>query len=1448
MTQLNIVLLGGLAVDADGERIADLHYGKVRALLAYLALEPERPHRRERLAGLLWPDSPDDSAHRSLRTALYRLRRALSDHDADPPYLLITRDALQLNPDAGIRVDVGRFLRRVTAVEAHQHDHLETCSDCLRNLEIAAELYRGELLPSFSLDSAEYEGWLVMRREALHQRALTVLHHLATAHLTLGNYDAALSYARQQITLEPWQERAHRQVMHALAMSGQRAAALAHYATCQQILDEELGVEPESSTQELYERIRSGGLGQEAQQEFLAPAPTVILESNPGASPQISETDPLDAPPVQPLETATAVAHAALESERRLVTLVLVDIAGSHAILEYAGTEAWAEMIGPAMRILFGEARRMGARVQQTKPDAVVATFGVEVAHEDDPERAVLTALAMRLALHSYAAEIGRPLDLSVSVHTGEAVVSSLGHGPAVMGDVQVTAEQIHAQLQPGTLWVSRATYQLVRPLFTWEPAGDQGYRPLAYSAGIDKGRGLPGLTSLLVGRDREVVALGEAISRLVSGIGGIVTVVGEAGIGKSRLVAEARRAAYGARSEVQSSSRVPDPAQANADGAVLRWVEGRCLSYATQAAYQVWVDVVRSLIGVTADTAPTEVRTALHAQMEAVCGDRCGDVYPLLAWLMALPLDEEAQARIRGIDAQGLRVLAFRAIAMLMEDAAAQAPLVVVLEDLHWSDIASLTLLEQLLPLTDRIPLLIIGVMRPETDHACWHLREVADREYHHRHTDIELGPLSPEESTALVGQLLHVDDLPEELRGRVLAHAEGNPFFLEELLRTLIDTAAITYDAETGRWHAQDAVSALPIPMTVHGVIVSRIDRLPLESKQVLQLASVIGRIVPRPLLAALAGDDGLDDRLYTLQRAELLRERARLPEAAYIFKHQLTLEAAYDSLLQRKRRTLHQRVAEALEQSYEAHVDDSLGLLAHHWERAGDVEQAVHYLQRAGEQAAAQFANDEAVDYFTRALSLVPERDIDRRFDLLLAREAVFALRGMRERQSADLDALENLSTLLNGPEHDVVRRQAEVALRRAKYFEAVAQYGEAVNAAQQAVALAERIHDTETQARGYLAWGNALPKGDEQHSKLVQALDLATAAGHQTLQASALVPLHFFVLQQYAEYADYVKAELLHEALRIYRKLGDRMGEVQTLVYLATHFKNVRQFDPAQTYGLEALHLARQTGLRWEEAWACGVLAIVHADRGDYTVARRYWETVVTIGREIKYPGVEFLALASAGYLSVSLGDRTQAQAYYEAARDRVIFDLLGTMGIGRFGLLAHYLGEEETAVHVAQEAMERGSLGAQLSHNLCIGHALLGLGHYSDAADNFRRSVARHLENRWMNQVMEPRAGLALALLLQGDLQGAGTEVEAILTHLDAQPDLIGCREPHFVYLTCYQVLAAIDDPRAREVLVAGYRLLMERAALIEDETLRRSFVEQVPVNHEIANLWERLGG
>jgi oligopeptide transport system substrate-binding protein len=294
--------------------------------------------------------------------------------------------------------------------------------------------------------------------------------------------------------------------------------------------------------------------------------------------------------------------------------------------------------------------------------------------------------------------------------------------------------------------------------------------------------------------------------------------------------------------------------------------------------------------------------------------------------------------------------------------------------------------LLEQLLALTDRALLLFICVFRPETKHGSWRVRETAARLYRHRHTDLWLDPLSAAESETLVGNLLRVGEarpelaegLPQKLKWRILSHAEGNPLYVEEIIRSLIDSGVIVRDEVTGRWQATRDVADIAIPDTLHGVLMARIDRLQEETKRVLQLAAVVGRIFLYRVLAAIAREEReLDEHLLTLQREQMIRERARLPELEYIFKHALTQEAAYNGLLKKERRVFHRQVAEALEELFPDRIEKQVGLLAHHWERAEEPEKATEYLWRAGDQARMAYAHEEATDYYQRALVFLREQ---------------------------------------------------------------------------------------------------------------------------------------------------------------------------------------------------------------------------------------------------------------------------------------------------------------------------------------------------------------------------------------------------------------------------------------------------------------------------------------
>jgi class 3 adenylate cyclase len=1321
-------------------------------------------------------------------------------------------------------------------------------------------------------DSAAYEEWALLTRERLQRQMLAALQRLIEAYEQRGDYERACAFAWRQVALAAWQEGAHRTLMRLLALNGQRGAALAQYEACRRALSEELDVEPGEETKQLYEQIRDGLLApprSEARHRREDDGRRTADDESPGAGagPPAADRGTRDGashaparpaalrpdfPPQHPQGTPKD-SYAPLAGERRTATVLVTDVKGSTALAEQIDTEDWVALMSEVLQTLGSEIYRYGGEVDQFQGDGLIAFFGVSTAHEDDPERAVLAALAMQVAIKRYAAGLspgpGAELSVRVGINTGQVIAASIGdqayhREETARGRAIALAERMEKACQPGTVLVAEETYRLTAPLFEWQPLGEirvedvsqpvAVYRPLAHVTTTGKGRGIAGLESPLVGRDAALRALENAIERLQSGVGGIVTVVGEAGIGKSRLVAEIRKLVLRG-----------DKGSASLESTHLQWVEGRCLSYATTVAYHLWLDMLPRLLQVAPDARPTAVRHALRERVLDLCPDRVDDVYPYLGRLMSLPLETESEARLRGLDAESLQYLTFRAVEILVESTARERPLVMVGEDLHWADPTSLDLLVGLLSATDRAPLLVLCLLRPERSHPCWRIIERAVRDYPHRHTDLRLKPLSADESETLVENLLHVEALPVPLRARILDHAEGNPFFVEEILRSLIDDGTILHDAQTDRWYATRDVDDIPIPNTLHGALTARIDRLESETKRVLQLASVIGRIFSSPLLSAIYADRGatrggtpegaggnhIEAHLIALQRAQLIRERARLPEREYIFKHHLTQKAAYGGLLRRERRAYHRRAAETLEQLYPERIEEQLGLLAHHWERAGEVERAVVHLRRAGEQSAAQYANAEAVAYFSRALKLIPEpddtalhagrgrlSDVRERCALLLAREDIYDLQGERDAQRQDLDVLVKLTeALAQEGGQQVARLRATIALRQARYAEAIYDRPAAVEAARVAVRLAREAQAVEIEALGHRHWGLNLSDGRHEQAARThfeQALDLARAAGSHRVEASSLRGLGI-----------------------LYYLWGD--------------------FGTARTYGEQALGVCREVADRREEMVTLNRLGWLCVCQGDYAGARAFLEQALSVCREIGSRQEEGWALCILGRIFHVYGDYARARGHYEQGLRALsgADDWLENVVLAYEGLLFHDLGDDETARRWALQAVENLGEGLERGYALTVlGHALAGLGHLDEAADAYQRASALWRERRIVSTAPDAWAGLARVALARGEPAQALGHVQEILGCLETYPTLESTLEPLVIYMTCYRVLRTCAglrgraDPRAREVLHAAHGLLQEQAAHIDDETLRRSFLENVVVHRQIVAEFEQDRG
>ena len=410
------------------------------------------------------------------------------------------------------------------------------------------------------------------------------------------------------------------------------------------------------------------------------------------------------------LELAERKPVPALEGERKLVTIMFADISGFTALAETMDPEAVRDLINACFDHLVPVIEKYEGTVDKFVGDAIVALFGAPVAHENDPERALRTALEMKGELAAFNASCHTDLGLHFGINTGLVIAGGIGSEGrqeySVMGDAVNVASRLEEVSERGAILVGPDTYRLTAPLFefeTLELIQVKGkaepvaiYRLLTSKVVSGKVRGIVGLESPLVGRQAEFCALQDAVERLRAGVGGIVTIVGEAGIGKSRLVAELRRGA------------VTSP---------LQWLEGRCLSYGTSIAYLLWLDALRSVLGMSVEDPPLVVRDTLRQWVQTLCPDHLDDVYPYLGRLMSLPLEEEDESALQNLEGEALKMGTFRAVETLIECAANDRPLIIVCEDLHWADPTSMELLERLLALTDRAPLLILCIFRPETD-----------------------------------------------------------------------------------------------------------------------------------------------------------------------------------------------------------------------------------------------------------------------------------------------------------------------------------------------------------------------------------------------------------------------------------------------------------------------------------------------------------------------------------------------------------------------------------------------------------------------------------------------------------------------------------------------------------------------------------------------------------
>jgi len=679
-------------------------------------------------------------------------------------------------------------------------------------------------------------------------------------------------------------------------------------------------------------------------------------------------------------------ARTEIEGERKPVTILFTDIVGSTAIAEKLDPEVWKEIVVGAHRCVGEAVYRYEGTIAQLLGDGVLAFFGAPITHEDDPVRAVRAAMDIQASVEEYGRELAGTIDdfqMRIGINTGTVVIGEIGTDMHVeylaIGDAVNVAARLQSAAEPGKVMLSEPCARLVSAAFELKDLGEitvkgkaeplQAFELIRAKAEPESGRGIEGLPTPHVGRAQEVEKLQSSLLALCDGHGQIVTVIGDAGIGKTRLLEEVKAITCEAEGDNKATSIAPSS---------IRWLEGRALSYGGSLSFWTITQLLLADLGLSDGAPQVEIIVALRRRVKELFGEeKIDEALPYLAHLLGLKGEVKTEEHIQSLDGETLKQRTLKSVNDYFSHAADEGPTVLVFEDLHWSDPSSLEALGGLLALTDRVPLMILLLMRIDRDHGSWEVKLKAETDFPHRSTEIHLRRLSEGDSSSLLEQLLGETKLPEEIWRAIMERSEGNPFYIEEVIRHLMERDLIVQD-EKG-WHAAEELAEMSIPDTLHGVLLARIDRLEEDVRRTLQMASVIGKSFLYRILETIAeAEMQLDTHLSQLQRVDLVHEKARIPELEYIFKHALTQEAAYNSLLHELRKVFHLKVGEALEELFPDRVDEFSGLMAYHFETAEAHEKALDYLQRAGDQARLAYAHQEAIDFYERALVILRDQE--------------------------------------------------------------------------------------------------------------------------------------------------------------------------------------------------------------------------------------------------------------------------------------------------------------------------------------------------------------------------------------------------------------------------------------------------------------------------------------
>jgi class 3 adenylate cyclase/tetratricopeptide (TPR) repeat protein len=676
-----------------------------------------------------------------------------------------------------------------------------------------------------------------------------------------------------------------------------------------------------------------------------------------------------------------------IEGERKQVTVMFCDMQSFTQLAEEIGPEEAYTIMDKVYEILIHKVHDFEGTVNEMTGDGIMALFGAPVALEDAPQRAIRSSLSIHREMAKFSDQLRQekkgapPVKMRIGIHTGPVVVGTVGNDLRVefkaVGDTVNLASRMEGQAQPGTTYITEDTFKLTEGLFRFEGLGQRVikgkqapvniYRAIAPSTrrtrfDVSAERGL----TPFAGRERELELLLDGLERSKAGRGQAFSITAEAGIGKSRLLYEFRKAI------------------ASED---VTFLEGRCLSYSRSVAYHPLIDILKANFDIQEGEGDLEIREKVERDLKMLGTDEAATL-PYLLELLAVK-DSDIEKIPMSPEAKRDRIIeAFKQIALKGSEI---RPLILAFEDLHWIDKSSEELLKYVLESIPGAKVLLLFTYRPEFVHT-WGAKSY--------HSQLNLNRLSNRESLLMVSHLLGTDFLSKDLEEFILEKTEGVPFFIEELIKSLKDLKII--ERENNRYRITKDIKEVTIPATIQDVIMARVDSLPQGTKDLLQTVSVVGRESSYELIKRVTGhtEQEILPQLSVLKDSELLYERGIYPQATYIFKHALTQDVVYDSLLLKKRKEIHAQIGGIIEALHPNRLEEHYELLAYHYGRSDSADKAVQYLYLANQKAAKLNAIEAAKAYFDEAMTLLDilpdtKKNKELRITLLLNQAYVFEL---------------------------------------------------------------------------------------------------------------------------------------------------------------------------------------------------------------------------------------------------------------------------------------------------------------------------------------------------------------------------------------------------------------------------------------------------------------------